>query len=178
MLSKIEELSRRVFNYYLPNEEVIYNWRPDFLKNEETGRNLELDIYYPKLNIAIEVNGIHHLLYKNWQRDIFKKKQCKKEKIKLICIYIPQTLLKLNKKYKSIFKGNISYSLKNEIISYSKKKSNKYGYVKHKLEKEYKTRKYLKAQDEERIANLKRFLSQRKITQKEYDNKISLLKIR
>jgi len=34
--------------------------RPDWLKNPKTGRNLEIDIYFPKHKIAVEYNGKQH----------------------------------------------------------------------------------------------------------------------
>jgi hypothetical protein len=34
--------------------------RPDWLKNPETGRNLEIDIYFPKLKLAVEYQGKQH----------------------------------------------------------------------------------------------------------------------
>ncbi len=45
------------------------NWRPAFLRNPETGRNLEYDgIDFPT-NIAVEYNGEHHYNYPNsWHK--------------------------------------------------------------------------------------------------------------
>ena len=34
--------------------------RPDFLKNPETNRNLELDMYCEEMNVAFEYNGCQH----------------------------------------------------------------------------------------------------------------------
>jgi hypothetical protein len=39
--------------------------RPNFLKNPQTGRNLELDCYNDELKIAAEYNGIQHYVYPN-----------------------------------------------------------------------------------------------------------------
>jgi hypothetical protein len=73
--------------------------RPSFLKNEKTGRNLELDMYNKNLNIAIEVQGQQHLEYlphfhKDEQqfkdqkyRDHIKYVKCKENCVKLIIIY-------------------------------------------------------------------------------------------
>lgn len=72
--------------------------RPDFLFYLPTGRNLELDMYNPKLNIACEYNGqqhykftkaFHHTIkdFKDqYKRDQFKIKRCKELKINLILV--------------------------------------------------------------------------------------------
>ena len=71
--------------------------RPDFLKSELTGKNLELDVYNEDLKLAIEYDGIQHYKYvphfhkngeedfqKQLQRDKFKEEKCKENGIKLI----------------------------------------------------------------------------------------------
>lgn len=70
--------------------------RPDFLKNNVTGMNLELDIYNEELKLAIEFNGQQHYKYvpffhKNYEhflnqkyRDEIKKMLCKQNNIHLI----------------------------------------------------------------------------------------------
>lgn len=45
------------------------NTRPDFLLNEETGRNLELDCYNEDLKIAAEYNGHQHYKWPNKYHD-------------------------------------------------------------------------------------------------------------
>lgn len=49
-----------------PNNEILVNYRPDWLKKEDSGKNQELDIFIPALNIAVEYQGRHHFvdLYK------------------------------------------------------------------------------------------------------------------
>lgn len=70
--------------------------RPDFLKNPETGRNLELDCYNDELKIALEYNGIQHYKWPNFtgqtkeqfisqlRRDKYKADICEKHGIYLI----------------------------------------------------------------------------------------------
>jgi len=71
--------------------------RPNFLKSEDTGKNLELDIYNDDLKLAIEYDGIQHYKYtphfhrngeldfqKQLQRDKFKEQKCKEHGITLI----------------------------------------------------------------------------------------------
>jgi hypothetical protein len=73
--------------------------RPDFLKNPETGCNLELDCYNDELRIAGEYNGEQHYVFPNYfhgndidkfksllGRDKFKFKTCRKLDIYLIIV--------------------------------------------------------------------------------------------
>lgn len=66
------------------------NIRPDFLKNPETGRNLELDCFNARLKLAVEYNGQQHYGYNEHfhggdtnkfvsqaDRDDFKEERCK-----------------------------------------------------------------------------------------------------
>jgi len=72
--------------------------RPDFLKNNVTGKNLELDILNEELKLAIEVDGEQHSKYipffhKNYEhflnqkyRDEIKNMLCQQNGIRLIRI--------------------------------------------------------------------------------------------
>ena len=74
----------------------FYKIRPDFLRNEVTGYNLEIDLYNDDLKLAIEVQGDQHykftpFFHRNKEtfmlqryRDEMKKEKCKKEGITLI----------------------------------------------------------------------------------------------
>lgn len=42
------------------NEEIIRNYRPIWLINNQTGYNLEYDFYLPRFKIAFEIQGPHH----------------------------------------------------------------------------------------------------------------------
>jgi hypothetical protein len=77
--------------------------RPDWLKNNVTGYNLELDIYNEELGLAVEYNGKQHYEFskhfhnnnkaefRNQQyRDEIKRMLCKENNIKLI--EIPHTV--------------------------------------------------------------------------------------
>lgn len=70
--------------------------RPDFLRNEVTGYNLEIDLYNDDLRLGVEINGDQHYkfipffhrnidAFRNQRyRDEMKKVKCKKEGITLI----------------------------------------------------------------------------------------------
>jgi hypothetical protein len=74
------------------------NTRPSWLKNDTTGRNLELDCYNDKLKMAVEYQGIFHTKYPNFfhktldefkevqRRDKLKIKICKQEGVHLIVV--------------------------------------------------------------------------------------------
>lgn len=74
------------------------NIRPSFLKNPETGHNLEIDVYNEDLKIGIEYQGAQHYIWPNFtkqtedqfreqlRRDDYKKKVCAKEGIHLIIV--------------------------------------------------------------------------------------------
>lgn len=94
-----QDLTRRIFENII-GRGVLYNYRPNFMKNPKSGSNLELDIYDPILKIAIEYNGKQHYFEryhpnelsfrKLVDRDLIKLELCKKNNIKLIVI--PYTL--------------------------------------------------------------------------------------
>lgn len=84
----IEEITQKPFAKH----------RPNFLKNDITGKNLELDCYNDELKLAIEYNGIQHyeytpIFHKN--RDVFynikyrdkmKETLCREKGVKLIVV--------------------------------------------------------------------------------------------
>lgn len=82
-ISKREKVIRELLKEKWPNEEVLYNYRPDWLVNPKTGYNLELDIYYPNLKLAVEVQGLHHQLIEQEFKDGIKDKECFKRGIML-----------------------------------------------------------------------------------------------
>lgn len=58
--SKQELLVRANVESFFPGFNILYNWRPDFLRNKKTGKNLEYDIYIGKFHMAIEYQGAVH----------------------------------------------------------------------------------------------------------------------
>ena len=75
-----------------------YHWpsiRPDWLKNPETNRNMELDCFCAELETAFEVDGAQHRRYirhfhksetfdAQRQRDLLKEALCRARKITLV----------------------------------------------------------------------------------------------
>ncbi len=74
------------------------NTRPNWLKNNLTGRCLELDCYNEELKLAVEYNGQSHYLWPNYlnqtydtfqsqvKRDELKKELCEKQGVYLIIV--------------------------------------------------------------------------------------------
>jgi len=127
--SKIEKLTKDFFKRILPNRNVKYNYRPDWLKNPKTGYNLELDIYYASLKFAIEVDGFTHKI-DNYQKekDRYKDMVCNLRGVylyrvsdlkKLLGKPLGELLEKLGIKYDL---HNLSYSFKKKLKSYNSRK--------------------------------------------------------
>lgn len=88
-----KEAAEKIFK--LPFNKI----RPDFLKNDKTGRNMEIDVYNDELKLGIEYNGIQHYKYnpyhhKNGEKDFeeqvyrdkLKEKKCADNGIRLIIV--------------------------------------------------------------------------------------------
>lgn len=126
LTSKFEIIAREYLKYYFPNEKVVYNNRPDFLINDKTGRPLELDIWYPELKFAVEVNGLTHKLKLQKGRDELKKRLAQMNGFEIITISNPQELLKLRfvlrnilpRKWVSVFSRNVSKRIRRLIREY------------------------------------------------------------
>jgi hypothetical protein len=96
-ISKGEDIVGEVFQDIM-QKEIKRNIRPDFLRNPETGKALELDCYDEEYKIAVEYNGIQHYkypsafhkseqqFYDQLYRDRLKKKLCEEEGVYLIPI--------------------------------------------------------------------------------------------
>lgn len=91
--------AERVFN-------IEQNIRPIWMKNPDTGRNLELDIFIPELRIGIEYDGVWS--HKDWlSRDIAKDRIARENGIKIIhireygCPRMPDDSICINRKNNS-----------------------------------------------------------------------------
>lgn len=89
-LSPGEREMKMILDKILPKEIFIDNFRPDWLKNPNTNRNLELDRYYPNLKIGFEYNGLQHrkkIDAEQWERDKIKKSLCAKAGVIKLVVY-------------------------------------------------------------------------------------------
>lgn len=95
-MSYSEELCNEILNLILNKQKIIKNYRPDYLKNPSTNRNLEYDFYLPECKIAIEIQGEHHFddTYQK-RKDLLKKQLAEKAGDKLLFFTINQ--IKINK---------------------------------------------------------------------------------
>lgn len=92
--SKLEVKTKLILEYIFKRPFVKI--RPDFLRNEVTGYNLEIDLYNDDLKLGVEVNGDQHYKFvpffhrnkdqfvKQRYRDEMKKMKCEREGITLI----------------------------------------------------------------------------------------------
>lgn len=72
-MSMAEDLAYASLRRLVPYE-IIRNLRPDWLKNPDTGMNLEIDLWMPKFHIGFEIQGLHHLMDENQRRkDDYKR---------------------------------------------------------------------------------------------------------
>uniref|UniRef100_A0A6C0AEL1 Uncharacterized protein n=1 Tax=viral metagenome TaxID=1070528 RepID=A0A6C0AEL1_9ZZZZ len=106
-----ERLTCKVFEEYL-GREVLVNYKPDDLKNPETGSSLEWDLYDKESGIIIEYNGEQHYVYpcgynqteehfyNQVYRDELKKKLTAKKNLTLIIIPFTVDICKINEKSK------------------------------------------------------------------------------
>lgn len=92
--SKLELQSKFILENIF--KKPFYKIRPDFLKNDVTGYNLEIDLYNDDLKLAVEVQGNQHYKFTPFfhrnkdaflnqkYRDAMKKEKCKNKGITLI----------------------------------------------------------------------------------------------
>ncbi len=94
-LSRTERIGRDLFRHYFPREQAVYNVRPDWLVNPETGNALEIDIFYSALNLGVEISGIQHGRFipglqdtfadfeKQQRHDALKIERCRERDVRL-----------------------------------------------------------------------------------------------
>jgi len=80
-----EQLKTFIVSQY-PDNKCEFNIRPDWLKNPNTGKNLELDIYIEELKLGFEFGGILHQAPKQRIRDKIKRNLCNKLGINIIYV--------------------------------------------------------------------------------------------
>jgi hypothetical protein len=114
--SYIQSLVKRQIQEWFPNEEVFENYRPEWLIG------LEIDIYLPNLNLAIEVDGLqHHFYSKHFHqykadfemqviRDYVKRKILNNEQV-LTC-RVPHGYNSMNKLWSAVKGTNLNKKIK------------------------------------------------------------------
>lgn len=106
--SKGEKMVRDILETSIFPGDSFAKVRPDWLKNPETGRNLELDCYNAKHRLAVEVNGVQHYKYSpamhgpgvagaekfaaQKRRDATKRSLCAKRGVRLIVLHHKDTV--------------------------------------------------------------------------------------
>jgi|APGre2960657423_1045063.scaffolds.fasta_scaffold189434_1 hypothetical protein len=92
--SKLELLTKNHLETIF--QKPFFKIRPEFLKNESSGRNLEIDLFNKDIGLAVEIQGIQHYKFtprfhltphqfsEQQQRDQKKALKCRQYGIKLI----------------------------------------------------------------------------------------------
>jgi hypothetical protein len=107
--AKDKKTSERLFMLVLkemfPNYNFISNVRPGFLKNPETGSNLEIDMFCDELKLGIEKNGEQHYKIGAYHRPR-STKGLSKDEINKIKIQNFNTLVKTDELKKKLCEEN------------------------------------------------------------------------
>jgi hypothetical protein len=77
--AKCREVIEFIYGKSFPNK------RPQFLRNPETGRLMELDCYNDELKLAVEYNGIQHYVFPNYTNQSYDEfiQQCRRDQLKV-----------------------------------------------------------------------------------------------
>jgi hypothetical protein len=79
-----ELLTKKVRGVVGGKTKMITDYRPEWMRNPKTGKNLEIDVYLPEFALGIEYQGYRHFYGhgtdKRRERDIFKIGLAKKRK--------------------------------------------------------------------------------------------------
>ena len=167
-VSNMERIARECLESYKSKfGEPIYNYRPDFLKNPKTNRNLELDIYFPEQKIAFEINGGFHKLRMQKLRDKFKQEKCIEEGIKLYTVFnLGYLTMILQRDFGG--KSLINNKQKKRVKKYKSKKTFRNGNV---IQNLIKMEQNHEKQDKEYLSNIKRLFEKGRMPEKEYLDK-------
>jgi hypothetical protein len=106
-----EQFACEAFEEYL-DREVDVGVRPNFLRNEETKRNLEYDCYDKITKVAVEYNGEQHYMYvpnyhrsyqeyiKQVRHDVLKQELSKQHGVRLLVV--PYTAGTVGSRYPNV----------------------------------------------------------------------------
>lgn len=119
---------RSLFNFIENNGFVpVANKRPLWLKTKQSLASMELDIYIPELNLAIEYNGcrFHNNALKNNDYHLNKYRICLENNVNLIHIFDLEDINKWKRKLKLYFENSEKYeiSFKNNRRTFTKSSS-------------------------------------------------------
>lgn len=96
-MNRYEKLVYRNLKKRFQDFDIKIQYRPAWMKNPITNRNLELDFYIVELKLGIEVQGKYHLWKKQIRNDHIKRTLCKKRGITLLELWMPVTVTRVNK---------------------------------------------------------------------------------
>lgn len=100
IMSFIQDIAKRYLSIWYPNEEILENYKPEWLCG------LEMDFYLPRFNVAIEIQGLQHYVeipkfHRNEEdfrlqliRDFFKQEVLRNEGVTLVKVPQQQKFLK------------------------------------------------------------------------------------
>lgn len=129
LMSFWEKILKREMIYLFWKNNVIWSYRPDFLKNPKTWQNLEIDVFVNtwKIQFWIEFQWWQHYTDKEqiW-RDEYKYKICKQKWIQLYRVNLKWLYLFLKKIWTWIYTQEKLNFLKQEIWTYLENVSKKY----------------------------------------------------
>jgi len=115
--SRSEKLTREIFERIMGFK--FPTVRPDFLKNAETGYNLELDGFNENLKLAFEYNGIQHYQFKkpfHKTEDDFKKQREHDEFKYKRCIEMGITLISVPYKFNCYKPEELEIFIKDKLF--------------------------------------------------------------
>lgn len=88
MSSKQQDLFQLKIKEYFGDIRMLKDYRPYWLKNPKTNKNLEIDIYIPRFKIGFEYQGYHHFEKDDQKyRDELKRELAKKRKVYIIEVF-------------------------------------------------------------------------------------------
>lgn len=82
-----EKILRELVKSRYKRTKILYNHRPESLRNPKTNRKLELDIYLPRLRLAFEFQGTQHAWFYQSFKDEVKVVWAEKHGVKLIKVW-------------------------------------------------------------------------------------------
>lgn len=114
-----EKILRELVESRYKHTLVLFNHRPESLRNPKTNRKLELDIYLPKKRIAYEFQGSQHAWFYQSFKDEVKVVWAKRHKVKLVRVW-GKDLLKTAERF-AVEGAKYTEELTNLLIAYHAK---------------------------------------------------------